>query len=525
MENGSQLPPTKLDLTTQNQQKVLRSFKHQIDTLSQFILRLSKFYEGAIPALDKELQTLRSHLGGKVNFTLAEVSIGKLTALLMENCDQVRLQNQKSHYLIESAIQALQDNRDLPEPLKQDAQSFLRQVRQSQSSVFASLPHFEKALELFQKALENCRVSDSNTDAIGSAGLQNAALALHKEITDELRELISQLSTSARKDKELRQVREQLAKGLDHEQLLECCLIIIRTILREVIQERKHAERFVSSLHSTLDKVSQSVSHSIEESESTFQLKTDNTAQLKQQVMDIEVAIEEAENLKLLRKQASEYLSKMAATIESREKTDQDEQRVLMKLLKDMKDQLSHLEQETAEYKQRLLQQKYRSHHDELTQIPNRSAYNDRVDLEFRRWRRYGTNLSIALMDVDHFKNINDSYGHAAGDKTLQVIAQQMSKCLRSTDFLARWGGEEFILLLPQTCAEELEAPLEKLRLQIAKIPFKFKHESVKITVSIGATHFRQGDDVQRAFERADKALFEAKNQGRNRCVIDQGKE
>lgn len=525
MDNGSQVTNTKLDLSSQNQQKVLRSFKHQIDTLSQFILRLSKFYDGAVPALDKELQTLRGHLGGKINFTLAEVSIGKLTALLMENSDQVRLQNQKSHSLIENAIQILRENNELPEPIKSDAHAFLRQVRQSQASVFTSLPHFEKALELFQKALLNLQQHNKVCRAETQPPLRDATLELHKEITNELRELISQLSTSAKEDQELKKVRDQLAKGLDHEQLLECCLIIIRTILREVIQERKHAERFVSSLHSTLDKVSQSVSHSIKESETTFQLKSNNTAQLKQQVLQIEVAIEEAENLKLLRKQANEYLTRMAATLESREKADQDEQRALMKLLNDMKDQLTHLEQETSEYKQRLLQQKYRSHHDELTQVPNRSAYNDRAELEYRRWRRYGTALSLALVDVDHFKNINDSYGHAAGDKTLQVIAQQMSKSLRSTDFLARWGGEEFILLLPQTSKDELDAPLEKLREQIAKIPFKFKQQSVKITVSIGATSFLEGDDIQRVFERADKALFSAKTQGRNRCVIDKGSE
>lgn len=525
MENGSQVPNTKLDLTTQNQQKVLRSFKHQIDTLSQFILRLSKFYDGALPALDKELQVLRGHLGGKINFTLAEVSIGKLTALLMENSDQVRLQNQKSHSLIESAVQTLHENNGLPEPLKKDAQAFLRQVRQSQSSVFTSLPHFEKALALFQKALLNLQQHNRARPCTEDVPHENSTLVLHQQITNELRELISQLNTSAKEDKELKQVREHLARGLDHQQLLECCLVIIRTILREVIQERKHAERFVSTLHSSLDKVSQSVSHSIRESESSFQLKTDNTAQLKQQVLDIEVAIEEAENLKLLRKQANEYLTKMAATIEFRERNDQDEQRLLMKLLNDMKDQLTHLEQETSDYKQRLLQQKYRSHHDELTQIPNRSAYNDRVELEYRRWRRYGSDLSLALVDIDHFKNINDSYGHAAGDKTLQVIAQQMSKCLRSTDFLARWGGEEFILLLPQTSAAELSAPLEKLRLQIARIPFRFKQQSVKITVSVGAATFREGDDVHRVFERADKALYVAKSEGRNRCVIDQGQE
>ncbi|GAB3022014.1 GGDEF domain-containing protein [Bowmanella dokdonensis] len=523
MEFDSEANTVRLDLSSQNQQKVLRSFKHQIDTLSQFILRLSKFYENVNPLLDKELQVLRGHLGGKVNFTLAEVSIGKLTALIMENSDQVRQQNQKVQTLLERAVKSLQESSTLPAPLRQETQSFLQTLRQSHASLYSSLPHFEQVLSLCQKALTN--LEQRQRAQIPPVSEENLHLAdeLHQQITDELKALITQLGDSDSSDVDLVEIRNKLVRGLEHHELLECCLIIIRAILKDVLQERKHAERFISGLHKTLTNVSQTVGDSLQSSQASYQEKIEHSTALRQHIQGIEIAIDEAVDLALLKQQANEYLGKMSATLDRREKADQEEQLQLMNLLREMKDQLTHLEQETNEYKQRLLQQKYHSHHDPLTQIPNRNAYNDRIELEYRRWKRYGADLSLALVDIDHFKSINDNYGHAGGDKTLQVIAQHISKCLRSTDFMARWGGEEFIVLFPQTSLEELEKPLEQIRQQVERIPFKFKDRSVTITVSIGAASFVSSDDVDSVFERADRALYDAKRQGRNRWLINKG--
>jgi len=128
-------------------------------------------------------------------------------------------------------------------------------------------------------------------------------------------------------------------------------------------------------------------------------------------------------------------------------------------------------------------------------------------------------NVPEALQN-EHFKQINDTYGHAAGDKTLQVIAQTMNKVIRTTDFLARWGGEEFVILFPDTYREGLSAIVEKIRHKIEAIPFKFKDAKVVITISIGATDFNADDSTETVFERADKYLYQAKNSGRNRSVL-----
>ena len=114
-------------------------------------------------------------------------------------------------------------------------------------------------------------------------------------------------------------------------------------------------------------------------------------------------------------------------------------------------------------------------------------------------------------LDIDHFKSINDKYGHAVGDKTLQIVAKALKKSFRATDFVSRFGGEEFACLMVNTHPDEVMVPLEKVRKAIESIPFVIKKDRLNITISIGVTELKNSDDSLSIFERADKALYEAK--------------
>jgi diguanylate cyclase len=512
------------NLQAQNQKKLILTFKHQLEQLSQFVIRVTKFYEGVSPELDQELQVLRGHLGGKSNFALAESSISNLTGLLLKNADSIKQQNSKSISLLESTIKKLQGWDNIPHDLKLDSTRFLSSLPHKNSSLYRALPQFEQAIGLYQRALDNAFKIDS---ALSITPTNNAELVLneklHQEITSELRELLEQISDIKDKGKRLAEIKSQLVKGINHQELLECCLVVIRAFMKDLLKERKHAEQFVSGLHKSLASVNEGVERSIEAAQSNFAAKQTDNESLRENIANIDNVVIEEHDISTLKQKASEYLKKMAGTIDSREQSDKEEQILLMNLLNEMKTQLSTLEQETSEYKHRLIEQKYHSHHDALTKVPNRAAYNERMEIEYRRWRRHGSSLCLAVLDVDHFKSINDNYGHAAGDKTLQVIAQNINRCLRATDFLSRWGGEEFVILFPQIPEQDLLKPMETIRRQIERIPFKFKDVKVTITVSIGAAYFREGDSIELVFDRADKALYEAKSTGRNRCIINQG--
>src|SRR5208283_4418554 len=130
---------------------------------------------------------------------------------------------------------------------------------------------------------------------------------------------------------------------------------------------------------------------------------------------------------------------------------------------------------------------------DILTRTYNRLAFNDFLDAELQRAQRYKSGMSIIMFDVDHFKNVNDTYGHLVGDEVLKALVQVVQFSVRKVDILARWGGEEFMILVPESTAETAHELAERLRKEIESHDFSTKE---KITVSIGVTTYRDGDSA-----------------------------
>jgi diguanylate cyclase (GGDEF)-like protein len=163
--------------------------------------------------------------------------------------------------------------------------------------------------------------------------------------------------------------------------------------------------------------------------------------------------------------------------------------------------------------------------YDELTKVYNRRAGLIRLNEEFSRAKRNGLTFSIAMVDADHFKNINDNYGHIAGDKILTHIASTLRVGLRECDIVARYGGEEFLILLPDTSGKMAALPLDRLRGKLANNAFAYNGLEIPVSISIGiATVAPLDDDPLQIIHRADNALYAAKKSGRNRVVFRQQK-
>jgi diguanylate cyclase len=133
------------------------------------------------------------------------------------------------------------------------------------------------------------------------------------------------------------------------------------------------------------------------------------------------------------------------------------------------------MEQEAQGYREHLEVQRQKALLDPLTGLPNRAAWSERLDQEVNLWHQRGNSLSLAMLDLDHFKRINDGYGHLAGDKVLKIIASVLRKRLRASDFIARFGGEEFVMLMPNSSLTDALAAGEVLRAAIEACPFHFK--------------------------------------------------
>ncbi len=185
-----------------------------------------------------------------------------------------------------------------------------------------------------------------------------------------------------------------------------------------------------------------------------------------------------------------------------------------------MRTRIAVLERESRSLHESLREEQRMAMIDALTGIPNRAAYDDRIEQEHKRWKRFARPVSILAWDIDRFKTINDAYGHKAGDKVLRVIGQHLARHVRDTDFVGRYGGEEFVMLLVGTDPEEARTVAEKIRLEISQLGFHFHDRPVSITASCGITAFQGDDTPDAAFDRADKALYQAKEAGRNCCIV-----
>jgi len=173
-------------------------------------------------------------------------------------------------------------------------------------------------------------------------------------------------------------------------------------------------------------------------------------------------------------------------------------------------------------YRQKVLKEynkklKALSTFDSLTQLYNRRVIDTHLSKQKELAHRNAFPLSIIICDIDHFKHINDNFGHLVGDEVIIDLAAQLLENIRKSDIVGRWGGEEFLIICPNTKAEGAEILANNLRIIIENMPSKNEH---KVTMSFGIAQFKQGYSCEELLIKADAALYSAKEQGRNKAVI-----
>ncbi|PJG58080.1 GGDEF domain-containing protein [Aeromonas cavernicola] len=153
---------------------------------------------------------------------------------------------------------------------------------------------------------------------------------------------------------------------------------------------------------------------------------------------------------------------------------------------------------------------------DSLTELSNRRAAEQQLNANLLQ----GHDFSVVLVDIDHFKQVNDRHGHPAGDRVLCAVAQTMASQLLPGELLARWGGEEFLLILPHNSLEQASQRAEMLRQQVSALTLTWQDKSLSLTISLGCASLAQGQTVENLLMEVDKALYQAKAQGRNQVVV-----
>jgi diguanylate cyclase len=343
---------------------------------------------------------------------------------------------------------------------------------------------------------------------------------IEQEISAMLTNLLAQLVIPARYNDQLDDLKKKLISKLNWYELVPLLEQVANLVIDALGDGQEEFENFLQGLDQRLETIQQLVNNASQGQINRSDARVVFEGLLEGQVDSIRSVVNSENDLGELGHSISEHLGLIIQAMHAFSSEEYHRESELTEQLRHMQLKLDEMEKlaESAQYA--IEEQRKKALHDSLTGLPNREAYQQRLEQEVQRIERYGGKLSLMVCDVDLFKRINDAYGHLAGDKVLKIIAKSLQKNLRSSDFIARFGGEEFVALMPETSTNEAKIVAEKMRRKIEESPFNFKKEPVQITVSFGISEFAKGETADEVFSRADKALYEAKDKGRNQVQL-----
>lgn len=341
-----------------------------------------------------------------------------------------------------------------------------------------------------------------------------------KHIEDTLIGLLDDLTLPERHRPQAEAMRDRLKNGLNWYELLPI-LDDLATLMLAITDSGQHEfEAYLQQLNERLEAFQSNLQAASEGHADNSSAARAMDTQIREQVDGLQTSMQEAADLDDLKQVLENHLEGLLGTMDQHQKQRDAREQEVAARLKGLAERVAHMEQEALGFREHLEEQRQKALIDPLTGLPNRAAWSERLEHEIKQWQQHGNTLSLAMLDLDHFKRINDNYGHLAGDKVLKIIATVLRKRLRAADFIARFGGEEFVLLLPATTPAVGAKLLETLRAAIEACPFHFKGERVTITISMGLASFRMGEHSDLVLKRADQALYRAKNGGRNRVEL-----
>ncbi len=477
----------------------------QYQTLSasyKLVDKLGNLIKGTKPEIDTQISKLRRSTSTseplekilKITETATGLVVGAEKDQMMAITE---LRNS-----IQSAGEKLRDSKGLEDNLRRQLRMVLNKIKGGVSTYADLHPLLVQIIEILSSA-KSANGKDPNSN--------------NKNI---IKMLVQGLENLSKQDNVIPNLHDNLVKvngAKTDTEKLDLCLKTFYFIIEQFSEEFKQTQKLVLSINSALAEVHNALVQSLKSSKSyDKELKALNT-QIEKQIKELSSNAGEAQSIEQLQNIIDTKLNSITESIKKREEIELKKTEALNSTLTVMESKLSQMEERTNFYRSKWLEEKSRSETDSLTELPNRGAYDKRISEEIQRWSRNPEPLCLAIIDIDHFKSINDKYGHAVGDKTLQIVSKALKKSFRTTDFVSRFGGEEFACLMVNTHPDEVMVPLEKVRKAIESIPFVIKKDRLNITISIGVTELKASDDSLSIFERADKALYEAKQTGRNK--------
>lgn len=336
------------------------------------------------------------------------------------------------------------------------------------------------------------------------AFLENLELSLPNSVPEEVAGLKERISR-CRSYEDLLALREPLFQLGHH-------------YTQSLHRDRDQYARLIQDIDRNLQEMEAHLLDSVGQARTMVAVGKEFDDRLEHGMAEIHESAETSRNLEELRQTVVSKLTFLREALVTKRKDDEQRLAKVTEKMENLQQNVAGMRHEVNSAQEQTKQLEEELHRDTLTGALSRRGYEDRLTQEFERYQRYRHQLSVLVFDLDHFKQVNDRFGHAMGDKCLKVVSKYIRQVIRKSDALARYGGDEFVLILPGIDQEEAIQVADKIRKLVEQIRFLFEGKRIPLTLSIGLAQAEETDQTgEDLFKRADQALYAAKEGGRNR--------
>ncbi len=503
------------------QEQLEQQSRNQYQLMRRALVQLSLLADGQDQELDLLLERIRLALRQEGEAPLDE---------LFEELDQrIRALEGKREQFDRQVLSALTKlvnslrSLSLSSGVKKELGHYLSRLpaRSQKISLYPAL--LDQLADLHEQAVASLQQARPGFMQRLKGGGSDQAAAVSESLRAELSSVLQSLLTSINPEfvatDKVKEMSAQLKRGLALGEVPRFLEQTRDLVLQAWLAANQVFVSYLDNVNGELADIAQALGGAVATNNQREQASNDIQTALERECHSLANNVAEARDLQQLKTQVNSQLGQIRASL-TQLRTAERENDGLTNQLNYLSERVKTMEQEAESNRLNLQKHRHMALHDPLTQLPNREAYAERVIHEVQRWQRYNHPLTLAICDIDHFKTINDNFGHQAGDRVLKVISRAIAKRLREVDFFGRYGGEEFVVLLPETNAEDALAALDKIRAAIAKTSFHYRDEPLPVTLCMGIAEFQPGDTAETVFDRADRALYAAKSGGRNQCRL-----
>lgn len=500
-----------------------------IESLLKAVSRTSMLAEGNDPELDSTLQNIRTNLSKSQDPEVLQQTLKTLEPLVLKY-DEQRLE--RAQAFRGQLLDLIDFIDDLPnvQVSPQSKKQLEADIRKHWQSVSNWPDLLAKSIQLVTDTLKSPNKETKNSSLIGrffrrKSDRENTQQQSHSEIMSHvshtLAALLANITLPDVYRDQLIDIKNALTGNKDLNHLPALLDEVINLIMIAVGKTQEDLTSYLSQLNQQLASINASLLVNYKAQRSMSSTRKDLGETFQQHVDSTQTDVRNATDLNDLKLLIDERMNTITEAMSQFQDKMQIQEKQAAQSITSLKNKVNRMEQDATQMRTHMQQKIAQALSDSLTGLPNRAAYQDAIFPLLTSAAQLKQPLSIAVCDVDFFKQVNDTWGHLAGDKVLRLIPKQIQDILKKEHLMFRYGGEEFVIVFPMTTLEQAAQHCEKIRQVVEKTPFNMNGEPVSITISIGLSQFDGKESHDELFGRADKNLYQAKEQGRNQVIHD----